>query len=102
MTSDNTNPTYALQEHGRLAAHYQQARFWRQLVQLKIHTLYLALYEMESKRIDTGIWCLRRALLNGRALDADPASAQGEALCPSVAFEVGVPQEILSDIYAEV
>src|SRR5438067_12951731 len=34
---------------------------------------------------------LRRLTL---ALDSDPASAQGEALgCPSVASEVGVPQE---------
>src|SRR5437764_804706 len=35
------------------------------------------------------------------SLDANPPSAQGEALgCPSVAFEGGVPQEIQSDIYA--
>jgi len=32
--------------------HYHQERYWRELIQLKIQILYLAGYEMESKKVD--------------------------------------------------
>ncbi len=39
----------------RQSPHYQQWRYWNELVQLKIYAMYLSSYELESKRIDTGI-----------------------------------------------